>query len=105
MNLFASCLLLSQESLEDFLEKMPQDRLLEYGTLVGVDRIVSGVVRPDVMTHWHQLIPIVVPHLPPIRFGSTLIWRKDLMLCDFHYPHRSILHLLCTVCQFSTTAR
>ena len=44
MNLFASCLLLSQVSLEDFLEKMPEERLLEYGPLVGVDRIVSGVV-------------------------------------------------------------
>lgn len=60
MNLFASCLLLSQASLEDFLEKSPEDRVLEYGTVVGVDRIVSDL-RPHVIMHRHQLIPIVVP--------------------------------------------
>ena len=51
MNLFASCLLLSQVTLEDFLEKAPEERLLEYGSLVGVDRIVSGFVRSYVTMH------------------------------------------------------
>ncbi|KAM5536064.1 hypothetical protein V8D89_010322 [Ganoderma adspersum] len=39
MNPFASCLLLSQVSLENFLEKTPEERLLEYRTLIGSDRI------------------------------------------------------------------
>ena len=41
MNLFASSLLLSQISLESLLEMAPDDRLHEYGHLVGVERIVS----------------------------------------------------------------
>ncbi|KAI0737042.1 hypothetical protein C8Q80DRAFT_1215050 [Daedaleopsis nitida] len=39
MNLFAASLLLSQTTLEDLLEKHPDDRLLQYGA-GGVDRIM-----------------------------------------------------------------
>ena len=41
MNLFAASLLLSQTSLEDFLEKSADERLLEFGELIGMQRIVS----------------------------------------------------------------
>ncbi|KAI1793183.1 hypothetical protein LXA43DRAFT_886164 [Ganoderma leucocontextum] len=67
MNLFASCLLLSQVSLEDFLETTPEERLLEYGTLVGVDRIVrfnaEMARRLDVMR---------LPPSSPIDTSSSL---------------------------------
>ncbi|KAI0361024.1 hypothetical protein OH77DRAFT_1585206 [Trametes cingulata] len=39
MNLFAASLLLSQTSLEEFLEKSADERLLEYGELVGIERM------------------------------------------------------------------
>ncbi|KAI0828957.1 hypothetical protein BC628DRAFT_1182504 [Trametes gibbosa] len=39
MNLFAASLLLSQTTLEDFLEKNADERLLEYGDLVGTERM------------------------------------------------------------------
>ncbi|KAI0652408.1 hypothetical protein C8Q79DRAFT_937519 [Trametes meyenii] len=41
MNNFAASLLLSQISLEDFLEKSADDRLLDYGDLVGMERITQ----------------------------------------------------------------
>lgn len=41
MNLFAASLLLSQTSLEDFLEMNADERLLEYGDLVGMERMVT----------------------------------------------------------------
>ncbi|KAI0639961.1 hypothetical protein C8Q77DRAFT_1045891 [Trametes polyzona] len=39
MNLFAASLLLSQTTLEDFLEMSPDERLLEYAELVGIERM------------------------------------------------------------------
>ncbi|KAI0673682.1 hypothetical protein C8Q78DRAFT_1018447 [Trametes maxima] len=39
MNNFAASLLLSRTSLEDFLEKGADDRLLDYGNLIGMERI------------------------------------------------------------------
>ena len=41
MNLFAASLLLSETTLEEFLEKTPRERLVEHGALVGADRIAS----------------------------------------------------------------
>lgn len=40
MNIFVAALLLYQTTLEDFLEKSAEDRLLEYSDLVGVERMV-----------------------------------------------------------------
>ncbi|KAL1951153.1 hypothetical protein VTO73DRAFT_302 [Trametes versicolor] len=39
MNIFVAALLLYQTTLEDFLEKSAEDRLLEYSDLVGVERM------------------------------------------------------------------
>ncbi len=44
INCFAAALLLSQISLEDFLEKFTEARLSEFGELIGMDRIVSIAV-------------------------------------------------------------
>ncbi|KAI8995275.1 hypothetical protein BD414DRAFT_410707 [Trametes punicea] len=41
MNLFAASLLLSHTTLEDFLEMSSHERVLQYGQLVGMDRITQ----------------------------------------------------------------
>ena len=56
MNLFASSLLLSQVSLEDFLETTPENRVRAYGGLVSVERIVSAILLPAVWAHRSTLI-------------------------------------------------
>lgn len=46
MNVFASALILSQISLEDLLEWLPEQRLQEFGQLVGMNRIVRFLHLP-----------------------------------------------------------
>lgn len=51
MNVFVASLLLYQTTLEDFLEKSADDRLLEYADLVGIERMVrTRTVDPSGMS-------------------------------------------------------
>ena len=40
MNAFVASIILSQDPLDDFLQKTPEERLQEYGDLVGSARMV-----------------------------------------------------------------
>ena len=42
MNLFAASLLLSHTTLEGLLEMSAEDRVLEFGDVVGAEKIVSS---------------------------------------------------------------
>ncbi|TBU49344.1 hypothetical protein BD309DRAFT_910234 [Dichomitus squalens] len=57
MNLFASSLLLSQVSVEDFLETTPEDRLRDYGGLLSVERIARFNVETARRLEAMQLPP------------------------------------------------
>ena len=41
MNTFAAAIILSFNNLDEFLDKLPQQRMSEFGGLVGVERMVS----------------------------------------------------------------
>ena len=43
MNVFSAAIVLSYSSLDEFLDKTPEGRVREFGTLLGVDRIVSAI--------------------------------------------------------------
>ena len=45
MNTFAASFLLSRTTLENLLEMPAEDRLLEFGDIVGGERMVSAILR------------------------------------------------------------
>ncbi|KAI0363531.1 hypothetical protein BV20DRAFT_1007236 [Pilatotrama ljubarskyi] len=66
MNLFAASLLLSQTSLEDFLERSADERLLEYGELVGAARMARFNVEMS-----RRLEAMRLPPSSPISGGAS----------------------------------
>ena len=74
MNVFAASLLLSQTTLENLLEMPPDARLLEYGDLVGRDRIVSVSLAPSFRVQVHRLTPST-----KTRFNAEMARRLELM--------------------------
>ncbi len=76
MNLFAASLLLSQTTLEAFLEKTASERLVEYGALVGAGKIVG--VRHPIQYCTLAVADIVVPHHQE-RFNVEMAHRLEIM--------------------------
>ena len=44
MNAFAAAVILSYNSLDEFLEKTPQERTAVFGSLIGVERVVCHLL-------------------------------------------------------------
>jgi hypothetical protein len=44
MNVFAAAVILSKNNLDDFLDKPAEQRVKEFGHLIGLDRIVRSVL-------------------------------------------------------------
>ncbi|KAH9897857.1 hypothetical protein C8Q73DRAFT_641038 [Cubamyces lactineus] len=84
MNLFASSLLLSQTTLEDFLEKSADERVLEFGELIGIQRITQFNIEMARRLEAMQLPPSspftgdassssnTIPYIGDSEVGDTL---------------------------------
>ncbi|KAI0778730.1 hypothetical protein BD413DRAFT_465182 [Trametes elegans] len=82
MNIYAASSLLSQTTLEDFLEKSADERMLEYGELVGMDRIARFNVEMA-----RRLEAMQLPPSSPINFetsssSNTIPYIEDSELDD-----------------------
>lgn len=79
MNIFVAALLLYQTTLEDFLEKSAEDRLLEYSDLVGVERMVR---MRTVNARRPRLSPALTNPLS-CRGDSMSRWRGAWRPCSY----------------------
>lgn len=79
MNIFVASLLLYQTTLEDFLEKSADDRLLEYADIVGIERMVRA---PTVDARRAHLSPALTKPLS-CRRDSMSRWRGAWRPCSY----------------------